>query len=102
RKKQRTVVAVGGAINTILLRSRASTADVNFFSLDTANNPVLRDGIKSAAKTMQLGEGWMNNHTALSFLPTLKPTSTTKQLAMVQSYLMSLGFRCSLRPGCTV
>ncbi|KAG1865598.1 hypothetical protein C8R48DRAFT_772600 [Suillus tomentosus] len=28
KKKQITVVAVGGAINTILLRSRASTADV--------------------------------------------------------------------------
>jgi hypothetical protein len=65
KKKQITVVAVGGAINTILLRSRASTADVDFFSVDTVNNPTLRDGIRSAAKTMQLGEGWMNNHTAL-------------------------------------
>ncbi|KAG1792536.1 hypothetical protein EV424DRAFT_1336413, partial [Suillus variegatus] len=72
KKKQITVVAVGGAINTILLRSRASTADVDFFSLDTANNPVLRDGIKSAAKTMQLGEGWMNNHTALFIAPNTK------------------------------
>ncbi|KAG1887665.1 hypothetical protein F4604DRAFT_1718011 [Suillus subluteus] len=34
--------------------SRASTADVDFFSVDTVNNPVLRDGIRSAAKTMQL------------------------------------------------
>ncbi|KAG2085297.1 uncharacterized protein F5147DRAFT_589099, partial [Suillus discolor] len=73
KKKQITVVAVGGAINTILLRAlRASTADVDFFSIDAANNPVLRDGIKSAAKTMQLGEGWMNNHTALFIAPNTK------------------------------
>ncbi|KAG1795393.1 uncharacterized protein HD556DRAFT_1442236 [Suillus plorans] len=72
KKKQITVVAVGGAINTILLRSRASTADVDFFSVDAASNPILRDGIKSAAKTMQLGEGWMNNHTALFIAPNTK------------------------------
>ncbi|KAG2109521.1 hypothetical protein DEU56DRAFT_688400, partial [Suillus clintonianus] len=68
KKKQITVVAVGGAINTILLHSRASTTDVDFFSVDSVDNPVLRDAIGSAAKTMQLGDGWMNNHTAL-FIP---------------------------------
>lgn len=45
---------------------------MDFFSVDTVNNPVLRDGIKSAAKTMQLGEGWMNNHTALFIAPDTK------------------------------
>ncbi|KAG2071449.1 hypothetical protein BDR04DRAFT_1231081 [Suillus decipiens] len=68
KKKQTTVITVGGTINTILC-SCASTADVDFFSVDTANNPILRDGIKSAAKAMQLGEGWMNNHTALFIAP---------------------------------
>ncbi|KAG0707877.1 hypothetical protein DFH29DRAFT_893913 [Suillus ampliporus] len=68
KKKQITVVAVGGAINTMLLRSRASTADVDFFSVDRTNNKDLVGAIESTAKTMQLGKSWMNNHTAL-FIP---------------------------------
>ncbi|KAG1741541.1 uncharacterized protein EDB91DRAFT_333994 [Suillus paluster] len=67
-KKQITIVAVGGAINTMFLRSRASTGDVDFFSVDRTNHKVLQGAIESTAKTMQLGKGWMNNHTAI-FIP---------------------------------
>jgi hypothetical protein len=65
RKQSVTIVAVGGAINTVLLKTRASTADVDFFGIDKRLPPGLTDAIKAAVKTVGINEGWLNNHTAL-------------------------------------
>lgn len=69
KKKQNIVIiAVGGAVNTIYLRSRASTHDVDFFNnnLTPADLALLMGGAQETCKTIkapQLQEGWFNNHT---------------------------------------
>jgi len=63
-----SIVAVGGAVNTLLLNTRESTGDVDFFYRtktkheDVANVTIAAD---AAATKLKLGEHWLNNHTAL-------------------------------------
>ena len=67
-----SIVTVGGAVNTVLLKSRASTSDVDFFyrSKNARSNPhdskivhEVMEGGKLAEK--KLGHQWLNNHTAI-------------------------------------
>ncbi|KAG6020916.1 hypothetical protein E4U41_002678 [Claviceps citrina] len=71
RRSSVTVVAVGGAVNTIYLRSRETTHDVDFFNVylgsEDVENIIL--GARDATKrNKSLGEGWFNNRTIL-FIP---------------------------------
>jgi len=55
-------------VNTILLKSRASTSDVDFFyRTKTKNNDVsnVTRAAEDARKILKLGEQWLNNHTAV-------------------------------------
>ncbi|KAI3115785.1 hypothetical protein CBS147333_1285 [Penicillium roqueforti] len=66
-----TLVVVGGIINTIFLRSRPETHDVDFFNdnLPPATLRCLSKAAKSAFKRNRiLGRGWLNNHVVL-FVP---------------------------------
>jgi hypothetical protein len=66
-----TLTVVGGAINTMLLRSRPNTHDVDFFNdnLTPAEVKCLSKATKSAFKSNRtLGQEWLNNHTVL-FIP---------------------------------
>ncbi|KAI1144708.1 hypothetical protein F4825DRAFT_476932 [Nemania diffusa] len=66
-----TVVAVGGAVNTIHLQSRMVTHDVDFFNsrMTTQEIALLVDGAKATAKRTKGLEGdWFNNRTIL-FMP---------------------------------
>lgn len=65
-----SIVSVGGAVNTVLLKSRASTSDVDFFyrtknegskDIDVMHEVVAAG--KLAEKQLKLGEQWLNNHT---------------------------------------
>jgi predicted nucleotidyltransferase len=67
-KKNVRIVAVGGAVNALLLRSRASTADVDFFyRTKTTNNDVssIVLAAEKVAKDLRISKGWLNNHTAV-------------------------------------
>lgn len=63
------VVTVGGAVNTVLLRSRDTTNDVDFFSEDgTAQvNLLIHEAAKDANRKRRgaLGAAWFNNSTQL-------------------------------------
>ena len=62
------IVAVGGAVNTLLLRTRESTTDVDFFyRTKTKHEDVTRVIVAADAATtkLKLGEQWLNNHTAV-------------------------------------
>lgn len=66
------IVAVGGAVNTVLLKSRASTGDVDFFyrtkdsaSKDSNITHEVVEAAKRAEKELNLGSQWLNNHTAV-------------------------------------
>lgn len=63
------VITVGGAVNTVLLRSRQTTNDVDFFSEDgTARvNLLIHEAAKDANKRRRgaLGAAWFNNSTQL-------------------------------------
>jgi len=62
------IVAVGGAVNTLLLRTRESTTDVDFFyRTKTKHEDVTRVIVAADAATtkLKLGDQWLNNHTAV-------------------------------------
>jgi predicted nucleotidyltransferase len=63
-----TIVAVGGAVNTILLHSRESTGDVDFFYNTKQRNEdvsAILQAAKEVATDRGLGDAWLNNHTVL-------------------------------------
>ncbi|KAI0911599.1 hypothetical protein F4823DRAFT_298349 [Ustulina deusta] len=76
-----TVVAVGGAVNTIHLQSRMVTHDVDFFNsrMTAQEIALLVDGAKATAKrTTGLEGDWFNNRTIL-FMPRAQVASLTDQ-----------------------
>ena len=63
-----SLVAVGGAVNTLLLHTRESTGDVDFFYWTKTRNEDVTKVIvaaNSAATKLKLGDHWLNNHTAV-------------------------------------
>ncbi|KAJ7491670.1 hypothetical protein B0H11DRAFT_1718567 [Mycena galericulata] len=62
------IVTVGGAVNTILLRTRLATGDVDFFyhtHKDDAEVENLVRVAESVARSIEeLSDEWLNNHTA--------------------------------------
>ncbi|KAG6006971.1 hypothetical protein E4U43_000372 [Claviceps pusilla] len=76
-----TVVAVGGAVNTIYLQSRETTRDIDFFNAylgpDDVNKlaTAARDAIK---RNKGLGEDWFNSR-ALFFVPNDKHQALTDE-----------------------
>jgi len=68
KKLNISIVAVGGAVNTLYLQTRASTGDVDFFyRTKTRHEDVtqLITAADSARKSVKLDDHWLNNHTAL-------------------------------------
>ncbi|KAH9897919.1 hypothetical protein C8Q73DRAFT_788146 [Cubamyces lactineus] len=66
--KNLTIVAVGGAVNTVLLHSRPATGDVDFFYNTKTQNPdvtAITQAAQAVAKDKKLGDAWLNNHTAV-------------------------------------
>lgn len=66
-----TIVAVGGAVNTILLQSRATTHDVDFYNVALSQKEIalLRGAMAQAQKhDKTLSNEWLNNRTVL-FIP---------------------------------
>jgi len=63
-----SIIAVGGAVNTLLLHSRASTGDVDFFYRTKKKHDDVTKVIiaaDNARKALKLDDNWLNNHTAL-------------------------------------
>ncbi|EAU88698.1 hypothetical protein CC1G_01071 [Coprinopsis cinerea okayama7 len=68
KKRNITIIAVGGAVNTLLLRTRASTGDVDFFYRTKTKHEDVSQVIvaaNTAASSLKLGDHWLNNHTAV-------------------------------------
>ncbi|KAG7089406.1 hypothetical protein E1B28_011094 [Marasmius oreades] len=68
KKRNISIIAVGGAVNTLLLHTRETTGDVDFFYRtkekheDVSKIIVAAD---AAASKLGLGDQWLNNHTAV-------------------------------------
>lgn len=62
-----TLVTVGGAINTLYLRSRSTTHDVDFFSrtLTYEEIELLRKATAEASIKLGAPERWLNNQTSV-------------------------------------
>ena len=63
-----SIVVIGGAVNTLLLQTRESTGDVDFFYWTKKKNEDVTKVIvaaNSAATKLKLGNHWLNNHTAV-------------------------------------
>ncbi|RBR09029.1 uncharacterized protein FIESC28_10037 [Fusarium coffeatum] len=81
KKGHVTIIAVGGAVNTIYLRSRETTHDVDFFNnnLTAEDFERLKAGVRAASKIDKtLTRDWLNNRTAF-FIPKDKQHSLTAQ-----------------------
>ncbi|KAF2965017.1 hypothetical protein GQX73_g8556 [Xylaria multiplex] len=76
-----TVIAVGGAVNTIHLESRDATHDVDFYNnrLTTKDFELLVNGAREAVKReKKLEEDWFNNRTIL-FMPMEQRSTLTDE-----------------------
>ena len=88
KKLNVSIVTVGGAVNTVLLKSRASTGDVDFFyrTKDSAvNRNIVHEivlGAKLAEKQLKLGDQWLNNHT-VSFIEVQSLPKTVRRLLIL-------------------
>ncbi|KAF7188315.1 hypothetical protein HII31_10379 [Pseudocercospora fuligena] len=76
RRRPLTIVTVGGAVNTLYLRSREATHDVDFFG-SHLNNEELRalDAAMQYAQrrsSVPLGGAWLNNETQLHMAPDVR------------------------------
>jgi hypothetical protein len=63
-----TIVAVGGAVNTLYLKSRPQTTDVDFFyrtKLASKDVTAIVKAAGKAAKAIGADDNWLNNHTAV-------------------------------------
>jgi len=63
-----SIVTVGGAVNTLLLHTRLTTSDVDFFFRTKTKNDRVAGVLVAAEvarKALDLDEHWMNNHTAV-------------------------------------
>jgi len=68
KKQNISIIAVGGAVNTLLLHTRESTGDVDFFYRTKTKHEDVTQVIiaaNTAATKLKLGDHWLNNHTAL-------------------------------------
>lgn len=71
RENELTLIAVGGAVNTIHLQSREATHDVDFFTANLSYRASAADVVRAAAvdaaarSSVPLGGNWLNNATAL-------------------------------------
>ncbi|CAI6332981.1 unnamed protein product [Periconia digitata] len=81
RKANITVVAVGGAVNTIFFQSRQSTHDVDFYNhnLRQSDYELIMKGVKFAQSRDPILQGeWFNNRTIL-FIPKAQRSYLTEQ-----------------------
>lgn len=68
RGRHLSVIAVGGAVNTLYLRSRATTHDVDVFGSDFGNGPriLLDEAMHDAQQHIPaLGTDWLNTETQM-------------------------------------
>lgn len=84
RKAQLIVVAVGGAVSTIFLRTRNSTHDVDIFgsNLDHAARVLLDEAMQYAIQQSQspLGTDWFNTENQMWLSPTLHQELTEQAI----------------------
>lgn len=72
KKHKVMMVAVGGAVSTILLQSRQSTHDFDFLAenLNPKTSDALRKAVEKATLQSQvLQQGWINNQTTVFLTP---------------------------------
>jgi hypothetical protein len=79
-----TAIAVGGAVNTILLRSRQATHDVDIFGSGLDNNAriLLDDAMQYAQRGSRsnLGTDWFNTETTMWMSPGMHRTLTAEAM----------------------
>lgn len=84
QRQSLTIITVGGAVNTILLQSRDSTHDADFFGTNLNNEEriLLDETTKYAERhsSTPLGGEWFNNQTMLCIPPDVHRTVTGEAL----------------------
>ena len=88
-----SIVTVGGAVNTVLLKTRASTGDVDFFyrtkDSKSEESKVIHEvveGGKQAEQKLGLGQQWLNNHTVVFIEVLLSPCDKIRHVLILVVY----------------
>jgi hypothetical protein len=87
------IVALGGAVNTLLLRSRESTSDIDFFHntnysawpRDEPDISYIRDKASQVARILQMSEHWLNNHASA-----ILNVSFSTNITFTRSHMMDI------------
>ena len=101
-----TIVSVGGAVNVILLRTRRTTTDVDFFNqyLTRTEAHLLQDAAAKARQLMSSGQGvdlpddWFNNRTMYFIPPHLRQQLTDEAIAQDEVIFHARGLRVLAAP----
>ncbi|WEW61202.1 hypothetical protein PRK78_006692 [Emydomyces testavorans] len=99
-----TIIAVGGAVNTIFLRTRNVTHDVDFFNGHISHDAALADLLRQAAtnaaarSSVPLGGNWLNNSTVLFMSEALQIELTDAAVAQDEVIFQEPGLRVLAAP----
>lgn len=97
-----TVITVGGAVNTMLLRTRDSTHDVDFFgtNLNNTERVLLDEAAKYAQRrsATPLGAEWFNNQTMLWIPPDVHRVVTQEAMHQNEVVFYKKGLRVIAAP----
>lgn len=104
-REEITIVAVGGVINTITLRSRASTHDVDWFNVHlsgkqtTLLHQAATYSIQQASRCgMSIASDWFNNKTMLFIPPNLREALVAESFQQNYTVFNARGLRVVAAP----
>ncbi|KAL9002477.1 MAG: hypothetical protein Q9188_004595 [Gyalolechia gomerana] len=101
-RQEITVITVGGAVNTMMLRTRDSTHDLDFFgtNLDNAQRVLLDEAARYAERrsATPLGAEWFNNQTMLWIPPDVHRTVTQEAMHQNEVVFYKKGLRVIAAP----
>ncbi|KAI4257446.1 MAG: hypothetical protein L6R42_005656 [Xanthoria sp. 1 TBL-2021] len=102
QRQEITIITVGGAVNTMLLQTRDSTHDVDFFGTNLNNNQrVLLDEAAKYAERKSLtplGAEWFNSQTMLWLPPDVHHTVTDEALRQNEIVFHKRGLKVIAAP----
>lgn len=96
-----TVIVVGGSVNTILLQTRETTHDVDFYNqklLPKDFNLIKRAVAFAQSKDSRLQEEWFNNRTIFFMDKSVRETLTEQAIAQNETVFQQAGLKVLAAP----
>ena len=100
-KAQITIIAVGGAINTLLLKTRTTTHDLDFFDHNLRKDELqlmTRAAKYAQSKDSNLPDEWLNNRTVLFIRREIRAELTQASIELNEAVFDEPGLRVLAAP----